>query len=176
MGRSDTRCGDPPAPRRARAAPRLAAMLLLPLLALAAAPAGAQTARALLPDLGQADAAMFVIEAYLNGENTLEDISSQYAQVVSYYDLGAQSIDTVLNDKAAYVRRWPQRAFFPDLNTLAVTVIEPDNIYSVAVEVDFDVSNDRASVAGRSLIEIVVRRAGEGFEIIGEGGRVISRR
>lgn len=151
---------------------------------LAAGPAAwAQTAAATagpfgsaqVADLEQADAALFVIEEYLDGDNSLEEISRHYADVVSYYDLGPQSLETVLTDKAAYLRRWPRRVFAADLGTLVVANIDED-IHAVTLEVDFEVTNARSSVAGRSLIEIVVRKTEGGHRIIAEGGQVLSRR
>lgn len=122
----------------------------------------------------QARAALFVLDEFLDTGSKLEEVSRRYAQIVSYYDRGRLSRDAVMRDKAAYMRRWPVRRVRPDLRTLVVTT-SGDGVFEVAVEIDFEVTNDHAQIAGRSIVDVVVRYRGDSFEVIGEGGHVISR-
>ena len=172
--------------RRFAAARRAIRFLTLGLMASIAAGLTSPTARAQdsnpneeigvrLESVAAAEAAIFVIESYLREDNDLNAVAAQYADVVAYYDLGPQSIETVLADKAAYLRRWPSRRFAPDLGTLEVTEVD-DGALQVSIEVDFDVANDTNEVSGRSLIEITVARASDGFKIVAESGRVLDRR
>lgn len=130
---------------------------------------------ATVADDDQARAALFVLDAFFDTEATLEELSGRYAQRVSYYGAGEVSRDAVLKDKAAYLRRWPVRRVRPDLPTLEASA-SGDGVFEVAVEIDFEVVNDESRITGRSLVEIVLRERGDGFEVIGEGGRVIRRR
>ena len=172
--------------------------------------AGAQAVeRTISQPLGtelEARAAMFVIERFLNEENELDDIKAFYGSSVFYFREGVQSFDEVMADKEAYLRRWPDRRFDPDLRTLQTRLIEgPDGRRDVEVrlEVDFEVSgagrhgrnrfdgvgysgDDAIDFAdepirrrvsrGRSVVVVVLAERADDFIILSEGGRVISRR
>lgn len=143
--------------------------------ALAAAPAAAQAQEtALLQDEGEADAAIFVLERYFTDQNDVEEIESLYNDTVWYFDLGPQPRSAIMADKSAYIERWPDRDFTPDLSTLKVSNIGGD-VYDIAVEVDFTVSNGDRQVEGRTFIELTVERMNGAFKITEEGGRVLSR-
>ena len=128
-----------------------------------------------LETVAQAEAAIFVLENYLREDNDLNALAAQYADTVVYYDLGAQPIQEIIEDKENYVRRWPVRRFTADLDTLRVIDVD-EGAMRVEVQVDFDVANSDRAVSGRSLIQITVARRGAGLRIVGESGRVLSRR
>lgn len=138
----------------------------------------APAASAMLATELEADAALFVIERFLDGGNTVQDVAPLYADTVRYFDRGVETRDSVLRDKAAYFERWPERRFEPDLSTLSTREIGgPDGRrdVEVAMEVDFDVAGGDRSASGRSRLEMVLAPIGDGFIILAERGRVVSR-
>lgn len=154
----------------------------------------------------EARAAMFVIERFLDEENELDDIKAFYGSTVFYFREGVQSLDEVMADKKAYLERWPERRFNPDLRTLRTRLIEGSDgrrDVEVRLEVDFEVAGanrrgrsrfdgvgfsgddalDRSDEPrrrrvsrGRSVVIIVLAERSDDFIILSEGGRVISRR
>lgn len=163
--------------RRFGLAAALSAFALLWLGGFAAAQDTAAPGSALgrVTNAEHARAAIFVLENYLSEDNDLSAVAAQYADTVYYYDLGPQSIESVLADKSAYLQRWPVRRFGPDLETLTVLEVAEGEL-RVSVEVAFDVANSTRQISGRSLIEITVARFAAGFKIVAENGRVLSRR
>lgn len=151
------------------------------LLALACAPvhAAEKDASEPLRSKLEAEAALFVLDKFLNEANRLPDVTGFYGESVFYFDQGVQTREEVLADKRAYFDRWPSRKFGPDLSTLQTRVIEsPDGRKDVEVrlEVDFEVEGREQSASGRSVVVVVVAKREGGFMILSEGGRVISRR
>lgn len=160
---------------------RLVALFAMLVLAAFCSQANANARQASDP-LGskrQADAALFVLDRFLNENNELNDVRAFYGESVFYFDQGVQSRQEVLEDKRAYFERWPSRSFNPDLTTLRAKEISgPDGRtdVEVEVEVEFEVSGPERSASGRSVVMLVVARRGGQFIILSEGGRVISRR
>lgn len=152
-----------------------AAFSALLCVAIVATPSIAQSQdTALLDSEGEADAAIFVLERYFSDQNDIAEIESLYNETVWYFDLGPQPRAAIMADKSAYIARWPDRDFTPDLSTLKVTHIG-GQVYDVSVEVDFTVSNGDRQVEGRTFVKLTVERIGDTFRITEEGGRVLSR-
>src|SRR6185503_1091260 len=64
------------------------------------------------PDTTRKEASAFIAEYFqhLSSPEVLEDFERDYAPYVSYYDKRVDH-DTVMRDKARFVRRWPQRSY-----------------------------------------------------------------
>ncbi len=143
------------------------------LAAVAAPTAGAQGP--LFATLGEARAAMFVLEDFLDGDASIGEIARLYADTVEYFDKGALKRAEILDIRRNFLSRWSSRSYAPDLSTLVVRR-DGENRYVVQIEVDFTVQNAAAQVAGRSLVDLTVVERGDAFEVVREGGRVIVQR
>lgn len=123
---------------------------------------------------------MFVLERILDRGGDLSQLERHYARKLRYFDQGLVDRSVVLADKAAYFRRWPERRFSPDLETLTARAVPwegGDRAIEVEVEVDFDVAGPERRADGRTLVSVTLLPEGEdGFTVVAEGGRVISRR
>lgn len=152
-----------------------AALALAVVGAAPAAPVCAQSARSVvLANEAEATAAIFVLEDYLSGDNDIERIADLYAENAEYFDLGLQPREAILRDKEAYLERWPERLFTPDLDTLEVRNPGP-NLYEVDVEVDYAVWNPESAASGRALVTLTLMRHGDRFKITRERGATVPR-
>lgn len=175
-------------------------------LVASASPLSARGVSAPLGTSLEARAAMFVIDRFLDEKNDLDDIAAFYGESVFYFREGVQSRAEVLADKKAYLQRWPNRRFFPDLTTLRTRLIEgPDGRRDVEVrlEVDFEVAGKRRDLRrrnrledteddartrayrtgrgqrvsrGRSVVIIILAEREDDFIVLSEGGQVVQRR
>ena len=122
-----------------------------------------------------ADRARSVADAYLQAgvEGDRAAIESQYADRVQYYDRGSVGRDVVLQDKGAYLRRWPERSY------RRVSDVSVEEGAGGAARLRFDytfrVRGGGRSAGGAGWAEITVLPEGDGFRIVGEDGDVTSR-
>lgn len=123
---------------------------------------------------GEAAAAFFVVDVFLDAAAAPEDMRDWYADSVRYYGRGAQERSVVLTDKGYYITRWPQRSVTPDLATLVVSP-SPGGVYDISIEADFSVSNDATVVSGRMIIELTLEEGPRGLRITRENGRILRR-
>ncbi|MCC5984450.1 MAG: hypothetical protein JJU42_08810 [Rhodobacteraceae bacterium] len=104
----------------------------------------------------------------------LSRIAEDYADAVDFYG-GPHSHAEVMADKRAFARRWPVRDYELDLSTARADCDAARCV--VTGEILWDArSPERGAVSrGRSIIEVTLARAADGFRITAEGGRVIER-
>lgn len=143
--------------------------------ALAASVAAAGAARAsgpLFSTLDEVDAALFVLEDFLNGDATIAEVARLYADQVTYFDEGILARTTILDYRRDFLSRWSSRSYTPDLATLLVRR-DGERRFIVQIEVDFMVRNAAAQLSGRSLVDLTIERRGEEFEVVREAGRVL---
>lgn len=143
-----------------------------------AASGGAGATRPLTSEI-ETSAAMFVLEEFLDGANTLERLKPFYGEYVFYFDQGVRSRAQVMEDKRLYIQRWPDRTLTPDLATVETRPVPGTDgriDVEVKLEVDFDVEGPGRSASGRSTVSLLLAERSGGFIILSEGGRVISRR
>jgi len=97
-----------------------------------------------------------------------------YSGQVGFYG-NTRSRAQVMEEKQAFVDRWPVRYYYLDVST-ARAVCSPSRC-TVTGEVVWDArSPERSAVSrGRSFVEITLARDGNGFFIVGEAGRVLER-
>ena len=150
-----------------------AAIALFALLSFTQSAAAKSVVR--LEDAGQAAAVFFLLETRMDTGASLDDMRDWYAEEVIYYGRGVQDRALVLTDIKFYIDQWPNRELRPDLATLVVTTVE-DGMYELAIEADYNVSNDESSIEGRTTIELTVKIEGNVILITRESGRVLSRR
>lgn len=131
-----------------------------------------------LPSKIEVDAALFVLEEFLDGGNSVEKIETFYGEYVFYFDQGVRSREQVMEDKRIYIGRWPDRVLTPDLSTLETRPVPGGDgrvDVEVKVEIDFDVSGPGRTANGRATVALLLAERGGGFIVLSEGGRVISR-
>lgn len=161
-----------------RASRRAAILRVAAALAFGAVVAPAGFARAsggaLFASQDEAEAALFVLERFLDGGASIDEIADLYAEEIDYFAVGRLKRERVLDYRRAFLSRWSKIAYTPDLDTIVVTRRGEDG-FLVVVEVDFLVSNASAELRGRSRSEITLSRRGEGFAVVGEGGEVLQQ-
>lgn len=142
--------------------------------ALWTAPQPAHASGPLFATREEAEAALFVLEAFLDGDAGLEELAALYDERVVYFDTGLQSREAVLAYRRDFLARWSERAYAPDLSTL---VVKRDGAgrFAVSVEVDFTVRNAAALLRGRSLVDLTVEKRGDVFVVVREAGQVITQ-
>ena len=125
--------------------------------------------------LADPDRARAVADAYLQAGNDGDSaaIAGLYAARVRYYDRGPVPRDEVLADKAAYLRRWPERQY----ERASDVVVEPGPGGGATIRFDytFQVGGAGRTARGEGWAELTVRPDAEGFLIIGEDGGVTRR-
>lgn len=129
------------------------------------------------PDAGvfTPDRARAVADAYLRTGNAGDPaaIGALYADRVQYYDRGSVARDDVLRDKAAYLRRWPER----DYRRVSDVTVEPGPGGGSRLRFDYAyrVAGPGRGAEGEGWAELTVRPDGDAFEIFGEDGGVGAR-
>jgi len=96
-----------------------------------------------------------------------------YNDTINYYDKGDTSLSQVIREKAAYMKRWPQRNFtFLDIRLLKT---ENPVVKKAICIMRWEVSNDKKTLSGISEAEYLLRMDGGDILILGESSKVLSR-
>lgn len=79
--------------------------------------------------------------------------------------------------KLAFVRRWPQRSYRPDLSQLTIACSPADATCTVSGVVSYDCRSDErgAASSGSATFEMGLRMRAGTFRVISEAGRTLSR-
>jgi hypothetical protein len=120
----------------------------------------------------EAEAALFVLEAFLDDDADVEKLRSLYADSVQYFDMGQLERSKVIALKKDFISRWSRKFYFPDLSTLLVKR-DGEHSFAVKVEVDFKLESVATDLEGRSLVDVTLARQGRNFLIIREAGKII---
>jgi hypothetical protein len=163
------------APSGAETSARANSVILVPIQA-PAQPTSPPTVSGRLDAVPRAAVQKFVTDFYLSNEDqSAEQIDAIYAAKLQYF--GAMtSRAAIVREKLAYYRRWPQRQFTLDPDTLKIsTAPETPRLVDISFEYDFTVrSADRAS-SGRGSARITLDLTTPEGQIVREEGRVTSR-
>ena len=121
-------------------------------------------------------ASAFVAEYFqhLSSPEVLENFERDYAPYVSYYDKRVDH-DTVMRDKARFVRRWPQRSYRLRGDNLDISCDHTMSLCMVTGLVDFECrSAERHAVStGVARFYTGIWFTGEHAQIVGEQSDVI---
>lgn len=120
----------------------------------------------------------FVATYYLSGDDmTPEEIAAIYAQRVDYFGDRRKSLRSVISDKQAYYRRWPQRSYILNFETFEVRRSGENNSkVEVSFQYEFNVRSPSRISAGLGSTELTFDVATPGGKLIRETGKVLSRR
>jgi len=93
-----------------------------------------------------------------------------YADTIAYYQRGEQSWRVVAADKAAYLRRWPQRSYQLDgVQLLSAADGAPsDDAVQVALNFHWRVERDGRWFRGQSVTVLALRRVGGELRVVME--------
>ena len=109
-------------------------------------------------------------------EKAMARVHADYAENVLFYNNRWYRSD-VIQDKEAFVNRWPQREYRLEPGSLAASCREVTRrcnvVYSVTWEARSPQRNARS--AGRSRVDIVLEYRASGFVIVEENGSVLQR-
>lgn len=101
-----------------------------------------------------------------NGARRLGEDS--YAETLDfYYGKASVARNEVLADKERYYKRWPNRRFSLDRETLRVDETQP-GLFDVQFNFRFDVENERKHSEGNSTMALRLRRLGNDFIILAQ--------
>ncbi len=119
----------------------------------------------------------FVATHYLSGEDmTPEEIATLYAERVDYFGERRKTLRSIIADKQAYFRRWPQRDYLLVADTFQVNRGGDNNgRLEVRFEYDFAVRSPQRNSSGRGVTELTFDVATPGGKLVRESGRVLSR-
>lgn len=118
----------------------------------------------------------FVETFYLSGDNlSREDMKEIYAQRVDYFKGKQITLEKLIKDKLSYFKRWPNRSYQLDPETLTVVRGGNGQVIEVLFEYDFDVSGARKRSRGRGIAMLTVDFSVPGGRIVRERGKVIKR-
>ena len=104
--------------------------------------------------------------------SSAETLRSYYADTVNYYSKGAISRDTVLVEKAAYYKEWPQRQ-----ETLVGDVIisdSKDGLKMASFTYRYVLANDNKQITGTATKAVVFKKINGDIFIAAENGKTIS--
>jgi hypothetical protein len=118
----------------------------------------------------------FVVDFYLSNEDlTGEQIDAIYAPTVQYFGT-ATNRRAVVREKLAYYRRWPERRFTLDPDTLKITTAQTGpRVVDISFDYEFDVRSAERMSAGRGSARLTLDLSGSEGQIIREEGRVTAR-
>jgi hypothetical protein len=118
----------------------------------------------------------FVTDFYLANENlSAEHIDAIYAPTVQYFG-STTSRRAVVREKLAYYRRWPDRQFTLDPDTLKIaTAPSGPRIVDISFDYDFNVRSADRTSTGRGIARLTLDLSGNEGQIIREEGRVTVR-
>jgi hypothetical protein len=118
----------------------------------------------------------FVTDFYLANENlSAEQIDAIYAPTVQYFG-STTSRRAVVREKLAYYRRWPDRQFTLDPDTLKIaTAPSGPRIVDISFDYDFNVRSADRTSTGRGIARLTLDLSGNEGQIIREEGRVTVR-
>lgn len=111
-----------------------------------------------------------------DADSSLPWLSSHYGAQVEYF--GKQKDrNSILADKAAYIRRWPERTYSVEPDSLRATCGSDGKICRVSGIVDYTAASaDRgASAQGKAAFDLGTYMAGDDPIVVSESSRVIDR-
>ena len=135
-------------------------------------PAMAQTAE---PAVSPAFVA-FIRDSYLNARlATEEEVALLYGERVGYYG-STLSRKAVTTDKLRYYKRWPERAFVLQEDSIKVSRKSPAaEIADVRFEYTYRVADGRETRRGRGFTELRLTAEDGRLVIVAEDGKVVQR-
>ena len=145
------------------------ALLVLGLLV----PAAAQTG-----EPGVSDGfVQFIAETYLNPKIvTADDVAALYGERITYYGR-RQTRDQVVADKLRYYKRWPDRDYALDRDSLKITrkPSGADSSAEVRFEFTYSVSDGRETRRGRGVTRLELIADDGRLVIVSEDGRTLKK-
>ncbi|MCH9809138.1 MAG: hypothetical protein K0U74_15540 [Alphaproteobacteria bacterium] len=118
----------------------------------------------------------FVKSFYLSGNDLSRDeLREIYARKVDYFGGKQVGLNKLVRDKLSYFRRWPNRSYTLDDETLAIWKVDDKQLVGVWFEYDFEVYGARRRSTGRGESLLIVDFSVPGGRIVREQGKVIRR-
>lgn len=105
----------------------------------------------------------------------LQRLPQYYGDTVDFYGTVLTG-RAVQQEKEAFALRWPVRTYRVDASSVAVACGPDQCAVTSIVEWEAQSPERRARAAGRSTWNLILRHSASGLRIVGEDGKVISRR
>lgn len=121
-------------------------------------------------------AAEYFRQAGGSGDDALAWLSQHYADTVRFFGKDTQR-DVILQQKAAYLRRWPERSYTIEPASVTVECQPGGPMCHVAGIIEWSASSEdrNANASGKSAFDLVVSTSRSTPLIVGENSRVIGR-